>query len=215
MKVTKRKILVALFMVCILSIVNINVVSAADCYRDWYRSTSCTACDDSLFNASQTDSCSGKHPRQNGIKLCTTHTKQISTQATYYKRGFSDYNCLAYALGKNGVQEWVWPDSWGYTGPTLSVFKNYISGEGYKYTTNANQATGTDIIYVYAKDGYVQHFSRAYTLDGKKVSGAATISKWGSCSLYTTSTTDPYASTSGYGNLVLLCYKSNNNSSYK
>ena len=89
----------------------------------------------------------------------------------------------------------------------MSQFVVYIKNKGYSYTMDASAATGTDVIYVYAKNNYIQHFSRGYTLDGQKVSGAATISKWGACSLYTTSTTDPYTSSSGYGNLVLICYK--------
>lgn len=209
MKISKISRL-ALFALTVSLSVSI-VVNATDCYKTWYRSTSCSSCDDSTYNSDQRDSCSGKHKRQNGIKLCSTHISSISSKATYYKRGFSDYNCLAYALGKNSVQSWTWPSSWGSTGPTLATFKTWISNKGYSYTTNSSKATGTNIIYVYGitSNGktYVQHFSRKYTLDGKTVNGAATISKWGACSLYTTSTKDPYKSTSGYGNLVLTCYK--------
>ena len=179
---------------------------AKDCYKSWYMYTPCSNCDDSTFNSSQRDSCLLKHKRQNGIKLCSSCRKSVSTKAKYYKRGFSDYNCLAYALGKNGVQSWEWPSSWG-TGPSLSTFKKYISNKGYKYTTNKSKATGKSVIYVYALNGTVKHFARKYTLDGKSVDGAATISKWGACSLYTTSTIDPYTSGSGYGSLVLYCYK--------
>lgn len=206
MKMVNKKFISLIATILIISTSAVIVVSAADCYTDWYATVSCTGCDDSLFNTTQTDSCSAKHPRQNGIKLCSSHIKATSTQATYYKRGFSDYNCLAYALGKNGVQSWVWPSTWG-AGPTLKVFKEYIKAKGYNYTTNENNATGTDIIYVYAINGYVKHFARGYTLDDKKVSGAATISKWGRACLYKTTTTDPYASTSLYGDLVLICYK--------
>ena len=202
-----KKLLVTIAMVLVFSVSSVAVVSAADCYQVWYRYTSCSSCDDSLYNTSQTDACSGKHPRQNGIKLCSTHLSAVSTKASYYKRGFSDYNCLAYALGKNNVQSWTWPSSWGSTGPTLSTFKTYIANKGYSYTTSASSAKGTEIIYVYAKNGYIQHFARKYTLDGKTVSGAATLSKWGACCLYKTTSTNPYTLSSGYGSLVLICYK--------
>lgn len=113
-----RKLLVVMSMMLVFSVSGIAVVSAAECYQAWYQYTACPNCDDSLYNTSQTDACLKKHPRQNGIKLCSTHLKAVSTNASYYKRGFSDYNCLAYALGKNGVQSWTWPSSWGSTGPT-------------------------------------------------------------------------------------------------
>lgn len=193
----------------LLSIVMVNnyVVSAKDCYKIWYVDSPCTSCDDSKYNSEQTDSCSGKHKRQNGIKLCSSCKEGMSSCATYYKRGFSDYNCLAYALGKNEPQSWTWPASWG-DGPTLKTFKKYISNKGYKYTTTPNEATGKEIIYVYVKEGKVAHFARKYTLDGKKVDGAKTISKWGSCSLYTTSIrNNPYTSDAPYGKMKLICYK--------
>ena len=86
-------------------------------------------------------------------------------------------------------------------------FKKYISKRGYKYTTDGNKATGKKIFYVYAQSGHVKHFARKYTLDGKKVSGAATLSKWGNGALYGTASTDPYNFDSGYGKLALICYK--------
>lgn len=206
MKIKKRNIVVLLAMILVASTGIESVASAASCYTNYYRSRPCSSCDDSSFNEELTDSCSAKHPRQYGIKLCSSCRNGMSTQATYYKRGYSDYNCLAYALGYNGVQSWEWPTSWG-TGPTESQFIVYIKNKGYSYTLNENNATGTNVIYVYGVNGYVKHFSRGYTLDGKKVSGAATISKWGPGSLYTTSTTYPYTAASGYGNLVMTCYK--------
>lgn len=183
-----------------------NLVKAVQCYKNWYVTSNCSNCDDSTYNNTQTDNCSGKHSRQNGIKLCSAHLSVMSSVATYYKRGFSDYNCLAYALGKNDVQSWTWPSSWG-DGPSLSTFKNWISGKGYSYTTNASFATGKNIIYVYVNNNKVVHFARKYTLDGQSVSGAATISKWGACSLYKTTNTNPYNSGSGYGTMQLICYK--------
>lgn len=204
--VKRKKVLIAFVMLLVVGTSNM-VVSAADCYENWYMSSNCSKCDDSMYNTSQRDGCIGKHARQNGINLCSTHLRGISTQATYYKRGFSDYNCLAYALGNNGVQSWTWPTSWGSNGPTLSTFKSYIAKKGYSYTSNENSASGKDIIYVYSKNGYIRHFARKYTLDGKSVSGAATISKWGGCCLYKTTSTNPYTSSSEYGSLILICYK--------
>lgn len=207
MRSKRRKIIAIIAMILVVNIAGEAVAYAADCYADWYVTVSCSSCSDSQYNTSYKDSCSAKHPRQYGVKLCSTHINTMSTKATYYKRGHSDYNCLAYALGENGVQSWTWPSNWGSTGPTLAQFIVYIKKKGYSYTMDASAATGKNVIYVYAVNDYIQHFSRKYTLDGQSVSGAATISKWGACSLYKTTTIDPYKSTSGYGSLVLICYK--------
>ena len=207
MKLNKKQI----FFVCIL-ILSINItdatrVNAADCYQSWYRNSGCSKCDDYTYNSDQTDSCPAKHKRQNGIKLCSSCLLNQSSCATYYKRGFSDYNCLAYALGKNGVQSWTWPASWG-DGPTLAVFKTWIRHKGYSCTTSLSEVSGSEIIFVYVNNNKVVHFARARTLDGNAVSGAKTISKWGACSLYTTSTiNNPYKASSGYGSMKLICYK--------
>ena len=210
MKAKKRRISFILATVFALSITISNVSNAADCYEDWYVQTSCSRCDDSTYNTTQTDTCSARHPRQNGVKLCSSCIKSVSEHATYYKRGFSDYNCLAYALGYNGVQSWMWPLSWGSSGPTLSEFKTWIKNRGYNYTADIKRLrylpAGTNIIHVYAKDGYVQHFARTLTLDGQYVAGANNISKWGACSLYTSNLSDPYTASSPYGSHVLYCY---------
>ena len=190
-----------------LILVTSTEVMAQDCYRNWYARTSCYTCNDITYNSSQTDSCSSKHPRQNAIKLCSSCQNKLSSHASYYKRGFSDYNCLAYALGYNGVQSWTWPASWG-DGPTLATFKSYIAKKGYKYTTDTSKATGKNVFYVYVYNGKVAHFARKYTLDGKSVSGAKTISKWGACSLYTTDViNNPYKDAARYGTNKLICYK--------
>lgn len=39
--------------------------------------------------------------RQYSYKLCSTCEKSIASNYQYYKRGYVDYNCLAYALGDN------------------------------------------------------------------------------------------------------------------
>ena len=188
-----------------------TTVKAVSCYCNWYFSSNCGACNSGSYDNTQKDSCKAKHPRQYGVKLCSSHMQGISAYSSYYKRGYSDYNCLAYALGNNGVQSWTWPASWGTAGPSLSSFESWIRAKGYNCTKNAGSASGTNIIYVYGVTlngvTYVKHFARKYTLDGKKVSGAETISKWGACSLYTTSKTDPYTASSSYGNLVLICYR--------
>lgn len=173
----KKRVIVALTMILVVSMSSEVVASAAGCYATWYSYVPCSSCDDSSYNSTQTDTCTGKHPRQHGIKLCSSCLKRMSTKASYYKRGHSDYNCLAYALGENGVQSWTWPSNWGATGPSEAQFIVYIIKKGYSYTLDPSKATGTEVFYVYAVDGYIQHFSRKYTLDGKQVSGAATISK--------------------------------------
>lgn len=205
-----RKRYKILFMLIIATIIfnTATTVKAVDCYKNWYvYSSGCSNCDDSTYSSSQRDNCSGKHKRQNGIKLCSLCLSGMSSCATYYKCGFSDYNCLAYALGKNTVQSWTWPASWGY-GPTLTVFKSWIKAKGYTCTTDMLEVKGNQVILVYVNNGKVVHFARTRTLDGNSIAGAKTISKWGACSLYTTSKlSNPYKSTSGYGSLKLYCYK--------
>lgn len=178
-----------------------------DCYKDWYRYTPCSECDDSLFSDEQRDNCPQHHKRQNGIKFCSKHKNEISKTAEYYKRGFSDYNCLSYALGYNAPCSWEWPTAWGTIGPTRDEFIEYIVKRGYNYANQASIAYGKKVIYVYEENGHIKHFSRKYTLDGKSLSGYQTISKWGRGTLYKTKSIDPYESTSGYGKMVLVCYK--------
>lgn len=208
MTLQKEKIVFIISMIVVFSMVNTTIYKGADCYTDWYVSSDCWFCDDSTYNTTQVDSCTSAHPRQNGIKLCWLCKNTISSEATYYKRGFSDYNCLAYALGINSVQSWMWPSDWGQTGPTLEEFEKYISKWGYKCTMDLTEITGKEIIFVYAKDGYIKHFARKYTLDGKELEGVKAISKWGACSLYTNENAiDPYESNCIYGRLVTICYK--------
>lgn len=207
MRKNKKQMLIVFTIIMSIIIVDTTRARAADCYKNWYVTSGCSSCGDSTYSSEQTDSCYGKHKRQNGIKLCSSCLSKMSACATYYKRGFSDYNCLAYALGKNGVQSWTWPSSWG-EGPTLAVFKSWIKNKGYSCTTTLTEASGDDVIFVYVNNNRVVHFSRAKTLDGNAVSGAKTISKWGACSLYTTSTiNNPYKTASGYGSMKLICYK--------
>lgn len=192
--------------------VNFSEVQA-ECYTKWYIKRTdlfngCIYCDFDSYDYNWKDSCSGtQHPRQYGIKLCSTHRDKTAKGALYYQRGYTDYNCLAYVFGKTGVQSWVWPTVWDEKGPTVDEFKIYIQKMGYKCTMQQSNATGKKVFYVYAKNGRVKHFARKYKLDGSAIPGVATISKWGAASLYTTTTTDPYEATSGYGSLVLICYK--------
>ena len=199
-------IVFALALICSL-FVNSIYASASVCYKSNYVSSWCSLCDANTYSDTQRDSCAGKHCRQNGVKFCSTHKNGISKEANYYKRGFSDYNCLAYALGDNSPGAWEWPTSWGESGPTTATFKKYIKAKGYTYTTNYNELSGKNVIYVYGKNGYVQHFARKYTLDGKAVSGANTISKWGAGCLYSTSSVTPYEDGCIYGSLMMYCYK--------
>lgn len=96
MKNKMKKMTVALAVICFMGVTNATVSEAAICHKNAYRTTACSSCDDSTYNSTQVDTCTAKHPRQNGIKLCSTHLSAMSSKASYYKRGFSDYNCLAY-----------------------------------------------------------------------------------------------------------------------
>ena len=178
----------------------------AECYANRYYKSLCSSCSDSDYDSNQRDNCSQHHKRQYSVKFCSSCKNKMSKSVEYYKRGYVDYNCLSYALGVNSPCSWEWPPDWG-AGPTVEEFIYYIIDKGYSYANQASIAFGKKIIYVYAENGRVKHFARKYTLDGKELSGYATISKWGRGALYKTKSINPYESTSGYGKMVLVCYK--------
>lgn len=199
------KLMKTLLSVTIITAVFCDSVNA-DCYAAYYINSGCSACGAPVYNSEQKDNCSQHHKRQYSIKFCSNCKNVVSKSAEYYKRGYVDYNCLAYALGKNAPCSWEWPVKWG-SGPTVEEFIYYIIDKGYSYANQAGIAYGKNIIYVYAENGRVKHFARKYTLDGKELSGYTTISKWGKASLYKTKSINPYTDTSGYGKMVLVCYK--------
>lgn len=159
----------------------------------------CHSCTNS-FDQSYLDS--NGRPRQYGIKLCGTHLSEKSNAATFYKRGYADYNCLAYALKNNSPNAWYWPEHWG-SQPSLSVVGMTLANNGYSYIFPANDFShaGGDVIFIYGtSQNCVTHFARRTNLSGNYVSGAATISKFGVGSLYTTSNTNPFKG--DYGQLL-------------
>ncbi|MCH5265131.1 MAG: hypothetical protein J1F02_04475 [Lachnospiraceae bacterium] len=181
----------------------LNQESKAFVYRR--ANPSCSKCAETIkYDTSYSKDEMGYY-RQYGIKFCTTHKNAISSAAVFYKRGYTDYNCLAYALKKNFVNSWDWPQEWGNKA-SLTDVKAYLSKNGYTYffePSNYLRASG-DIIYIYGTDSSnVLHFARHTTLGGNALSGVAIISKWGAGSLYTNTNYSPF--TSAYGSLLGVC----------
>jgi hypothetical protein len=113
----------------------------------------------------------------------TTTTAQrnaIAKNWAYIERGYADYNCLAWALGVTNI--WVWP----WTGnPSLAQVNTYMSNLGY---TASDGSISCDI-YAYGTTSAVVHFARG------RGAGPLAIpidAKWGSCELFSHTTTNPY-----------------------
>ena len=212
----KRRIISEKIMVSLLALFLVfntdNINANALCYKTYYiTDTGCASCNDTInYDNSQKDNCLFQHSREYGIKLCYADLHVLSDYATFYKRGYVDYNCLAYALKKNSPNSWTWPSEWGQR-PSVDVVKKYFKDKGYYINTNYNLNIGNDVIYVYANNGAVTHFARKYTLDGNSINGVKTISKCGAAALYTTSTIDAF-SDEVYGKPVFMAYR---NTSYK
>lgn len=168
----------------------------------------CRSCETG-FDNSQKDSYG--RSRQYGTKFCKICKNNLSKEAVFYKRGYTDYNCMAYAMGKNSKCSWMWPNEWGDK-PSINTVKNYFSTKGYKVVNYDSKSWSTykskKAIFVYAKDSVVTHFARVCTLDGKFLSDTKTISKWGKGALYTTPSMDPYnGGKTPYGKCSFVCYK--------
>ena len=132
----------------------------AGCSANYYiKLSSCNKCVIGDYSNDKTDNCTMHHKRQLSYLFCTDHKNMISSNAEYYKRGFTDYNCLAYALGNNKAGSWEWPVSWGSEGPTRDEFIEYIVKKGYNYSNQKNISYGKKIFCVYEKNGHIKHFA--------------------------------------------------------
>lgn len=213
MKLNKKKtiFLTSIALACSIGISTI-ALGGGYSFRMYYRGTDCTECEWKHYDDSQKDSYGNS--RQYGLKLCDSHLKEYTKDCTFLDYGYSDYNCMAYAIGKTGPCEWEWPASWGAS-PTVPTVKKYFEKLG--YTTedydedNLNGYKEKDAIFVYGiKYGpqiVVQHFSRANALDGTDIGNNATASKWGCYAIYKTKDVDCYKRSMGYGECAFVCYK--------
>lgn len=185
-------------------------------YSRFYKKIICRDCEKAKYDPNQLDSF--KHKRMYGIKFCQYHQKNTSEEAEFVEQGYTDYNCLAYALGDIQPCNWMWPSSWG-DHPNVDVVKDYFEKNG--YTTEAYNKKDEmkykdkKSIYVYAvkndkeddKKYEVVHFGRTDQVDGSDIGDYAEVSKWGMGAIYKTKNVNGFTPKSGYGECVLVCYK--------
>lgn len=183
-------------------------------YKKYYKFVECKECE---VGYDENDKDSKGNPRQYGVKLCDKHKEKMADNAFFYEYGYTDYNCMAYALGKNEPCSWVWPSSWGKFADVKEVTK-YFKWRGYtvedfdetKY--EEYKAKNAILVYGYMSSMYdeykITHFARVKPLDGEELpDNQKTISKWGQAAIYTTQDINSYGVYSGYGQCVLVCYK--------
>lgn len=133
---------------------------------------------------------------------------EIANDWTYYKRGYADYNCLAYAMGNNTT--WYWP--WGQVNPTISEAKKWFTNNCHYWVADKNAKNGLTkyVIYVYANSqGRVTHFARTTKINGEALSrGVDCVAKWGQSELFTHKTRDPYKKNGIYGSIAFIAHNS-------
>lgn len=212
LKFNKRGIIFSA--IAIFSSIAVSTFALANNYnfRNYYRSTNCAECNWKLFDDSQKDS--EGNSRQYGIKLCEKHKKEMAEESEFIEHGFTDYNCMAYAVGETGPCSWMWPASWG-AAPKAPKVKQYFEENGYTTEdydpSKIKEYKEKDAIFVYGvKYGplsIIQHFGRANALNGIDIGDNATASKWGSYAIYETKDVNCYKGSSGYGECSFVCYK--------
>lgn len=145
--------------------------------------------------------------REYSYKTTKAQRDSIANDWTYYKRGYSDYNCLAYAMGNN--TKWYWP--WGSKNPTVKQTKDWLKSKCKYKIADKNKKSGLDkfVICVYTNNsGRVTHFSRTTKLNGKSLGNKiACVSKWGRCELFTHKTRNPYKKNGIYGELSFIAHR--------
>jgi hypothetical protein len=82
-------------------------------FSNFYKRIICRDCEKARFDENFKDSFGNK--RQFGIKFCNYHINNTAPEAEFVDYGYTDYNCLAYALGETGPCMWMWPSSWVLT----------------------------------------------------------------------------------------------------
>jgi len=171
--------------------VNEDIVVLPYRFSNFYKRIICRDCEKARFDENFKDSFGNK--RQYGIKFCNYHINNTALEAEFVDYGYTDYNCLAYALGETGPCNWMWPSSWSDK-PSVECVNDYFVGEG--YTTEAYSEEKQDIykekkaIYVYgvkekeSNEYYVVHFARTDLIDGSDIGEYAQVSKWGMGGIY-------------------------------
>lgn len=133
--------------------------------------------------------------RTESYQTTTADRNYIANNWTYYKRGYADYNCLAYALGD--TSRWIWP--WGSSNPSTDTVKTYLKNLDYTVTSTSGSSKKKLRMVVYSLNGGVTHFSRT-------TSNTTCRAKWGACELFSHSNLDPYTN-NVYGKYCLKAYK--------
>ena len=182
-------------------------------YSFFYKRILCRDCGKASFDKNFLDNY-GNY-RQYGIDFCKYHMEMTSFEAEFVETGYTDNNCLAYAVGDISPCNWMWPKSWSFT-PSPEVVKEYFQGDGYT-TEDYNKANISlykekKAIFVYAvknknKKLEVVHFGRADILNGEVPKDYEVVSKWGMGAVYKTKKVNSFIKDSGYGKCVFVCYK--------
>lgn len=153
--------------------------------------------------------------RQNGIIYCDYHKEKVAPDAELVETGYTDNNCLSYALGNVRRCTWMWPKSWSYT-PSPEVVKEYFQERNY-ITEDFNETNMAfykekKAIFVYAEKVnnvyQVVHFGRTDYINGEFPEDFDVVSKWGLYAVYKTKTVNnSFTKQSGYGECVFVMYK--------
>lgn len=139
----------------------------------------------------------------------------IANDWTYYKRGYNDYNCLAYAMGNN--TQWYWP--WGTSNPTIQQAKNWLKNKCKYKIADKDKKSGLSkyVICVYANtQGKVTHFARTTKINGNTLGkNIACVAKWGQCELFTHKSRNPYKKNGLYGAISFIAHRDTQNCASK
>ena len=182
-------------------------------FKKYYKYVDCKDCETKYDENFKDDY---GNPRQFGVKMCTKHQNNISDEAAFYDYGYTDYNCLAYALGDTNPCSWKWPASWG-SHPGKKQVERYFKWRSYTVEDydkdKIEYYKSKRAIFVYGYNStivnsyIITHFGRVDDINGNLVQGADTVSKWGTGAIYTTKSANPYNGINGYGECVMVCYK--------
>lgn len=208
-------LIVVIILAVIISIIAFPtaVQAAKSNFKKFYKYVECKQCE-TKYDENYKDSYG--NPRQFGVKMCEEHQNNMSTEASFYDYGYTDFNCLAYALGEDKECNWKWPASWG-SHPSKNQVARYFKMRFYNVEnfdeTRVDYYKDKRVIYVYgylsgiSGEYIITHFGRTDDIDGNLVEGANTISKWGAGAIYSTKSVNCYGELCAYGKCIMVCYK--------
>ena len=182
-------------------------------FKNYYKYVECKKCE-TKYDENYKDSYG--NPRQYGVKMSQEHQNKMSEEAYFYDYGYTDYNCLAYALGEQKECNWKWPNSWG-SHPSKKQVERFFKLRFFNVEDYDESKGGfykdKRAIYVYgylsgiSGEYIITHFGRTDDIDGNMVEGASTLSKWGAGAIYSTKSVNCYGESCSYGKCVMVCYK--------